>query len=212
MTPVAHLAGAVEIDARDFALGARLEIRLAQQHRQDRRLRAGLGIIGAAEPFAEAAKGALAERDAERIGVGLRQISRRLRKRLVAELLRGLGEQRVAVALLLRRRRIGPRARALERIAAVLDLAVEIAGRARGAAQILELIVMRLEIVVGDAPILDGHVLRQENSRRNAASNASCATKSLGRKRQVSAFQCTPPPPTPLPSMKAPQLRTGSAV
>ena len=83
-------AGAVEIDAHHFALGARLEIRFAQQHRQDRRLRARLGIIGAAEPFAEAAKGALAELDAERIGVGLREIARRLRKRLVAELLGGL--------------------------------------------------------------------------------------------------------------------------
>jgi Family of unknown function (DUF6496) len=31
------------------------------------------------------------------------------------------------------------------------------------------------------------------------------------QKAKVSAFQCKPPP-TPLPRMKAPQLRTGSAV
>ena len=157
-----RLARPVEIDAGDFAFGARLEIRFAHQHRQDRGLRTGLGIIGAAEPFAEAAIGALPERDAERIGVGLRKISGRLREWLVAEFLGGLRKQRVAVALLLRRRRIGPRARALERIAAVLDRSLEIAGFARRAAQIFELVVMRLEIVVGDAPILDGHVLRQE--------------------------------------------------
>ena len=125
-------------------------------------MRRGLGIIGAAEPFAEAAKGALAELDAERVGVGLRQISGRLRIRLIAELLGGFREQHMAVALLLRRRRVGPRARAFERIAALLDLAVEVSGGARCAAQIFELIVMRLEVVVGDAPILDGHVLRQE--------------------------------------------------
>src|SRR5262249_60994680 len=36
--------------------------------------------------------------------------------------------------------------------------------------------------------------------------------KSLGRKRHVSAFQCTPPPPTPFGGMKDPQLRIGRAV
>ena len=68
----------------------------------------------------------------------------------------------MAVALLLRRRRIRPRARALEGVAAVLNRSLEIAGFARRAAQIFELVVMRLEIVERDAPILDGHVRRQE--------------------------------------------------
>ena len=114
--------------------------------------------------------------------------------------------------LLLRRRRIGPRARAFERVAAVLDLALEVAGRARGAAQIFELVVVRLELVIGDAPVLDRHVLGQKARAVTLRSDASAVMKSVGRKRQVSAFQCRPPPPTPLPSMKAPQLRTGSAV
>ena len=117
------LAGAVEVDPGHLAIVARGEIRLAHQHRQDRRLRARLRIVAAAEPFAEAAIGARPQRHAERIGVGLRQVAGRLRKRLVAQLARGLGEQRVAERLLLRRRRIGARARPLERIAAVLDLA-----------------------------------------------------------------------------------------
>src|SRR5262249_42057763 len=148
------LARAVEVDARDLAVGTRLEIRLAQQRRQDGGLRARLGIVGAAEPFAEAAEGALAELDAERVGVGLREVARRLRERLVAKLRRRLGEQRVAERLLLRRRRIRTRARSLERIAARLDLPLEIAGSARGAAQILELVVTGLDLVPGDTPVL----------------------------------------------------------
>src|SRR5581483_11286214 len=38
------------------------------------------------------------------------------------------------------------------------------------------------------------------------------STKSVGRKRHISAFQCTPPPPTPFGGMNAPQLRIGRAV
>ncbi len=144
-------------------IGARLEIRFAHQHRQDRRLRAGFGIIGAAEPFAEAAIGALAERDAERVGIGLRQIAGGLRKRLVAELLGGFAEQRVAVTLL--------HAAASDRAASAapsnglppswiwplrLPALPDVPHRYSNC------VVMRLEIVEGDAPILDGHVGGQE--------------------------------------------------
>ena len=87
------LARCIEIDARHLAVVARREIRLAQQHRQDRGLRRCLGVIAAAEPFAEAAIGAGAEPHAERILVGARHVARRLRKRLVAEFARGLCEQ-----------------------------------------------------------------------------------------------------------------------
>ncbi len=156
------LAAAVEVDARDLAFGARREVRLAHQRRQNRGLRARLRIVGAAEPFAEAAIGALPELDAERVGVGLRQVAGGLRKRLVAELARRLGIERVAEWLLLRRRRIGARARAFERIAAPLDISLEIAGGAGGAAHIFEPVVMRLDVLPGDAPVLDGHVVGQE--------------------------------------------------
>ena len=111
MTPVACLPERSVLMRGDFGIVARREVRFADQHRQDRRLRAGLGIVAAAEPFAEAAIGAWAHAQPERIGVGLRQIAGRLRKRLVAELARRLGQQRMAEALLLRRRRIRPRAR-----------------------------------------------------------------------------------------------------
>ena len=67
------LAGAIEIDLEHLAFGARLEIRFAHQHRQHGGLRARLRVIGAAEPLAEAAIGALPHADAERIGVGRRK-------------------------------------------------------------------------------------------------------------------------------------------
>src|SRR6202034_1406143 len=50
--------GTVNIDTRHLAFGAVGEVRFPQQHRKDGRLRGGLGIIAAAEPFAEAAIGA----------------------------------------------------------------------------------------------------------------------------------------------------------
>jgi hypothetical protein len=40
--PSCPFSGPVEIDARDLAFGARLEIRIAKQHRQNRRLRRSL--------------------------------------------------------------------------------------------------------------------------------------------------------------------------
>jgi hypothetical protein len=43
-----------------------------------------------------------------------------------------------------------------------LNLALDVSGRARRAAQIFKLIVVRLKLVVGDAPVLNRHVFRQE--------------------------------------------------
>src|SRR5262249_11045297 len=118
------LARAVDVDPDDLGIVAEHEVRFADEIRQDGRLRAGFGIITAAEPLAEAAIGAGTETQAERIGVGLREIARRLREWLVAELARGLAEQRMAERLRLRRRRIGSRSRPFEGIATVMDLAL----------------------------------------------------------------------------------------
>ena len=82
----------------------------------------------------------------------MREVAGGLRKRFVAELRGCLGEQRVAERLLLRRRRVGPRARPFERVAAGLGCPLEIAGGARGPAQILELVVMRLQFAI--SPII----------------------------------------------------------
>src|SRR5262249_35221572 len=116
----------------------------------------------AAEPLAEAAIGAWTKAQTERVCVGLRQVSGRLREWLVAQFARGLAEQRVAEGLGLRRRRIGPRARPLEWIAAVQDLSLHVSGLPRRSTEILEAIVERLELVIGEAPVLNGHVSRQE--------------------------------------------------
>src|SRR5580765_1116635 len=64
--------------------------------------------------------------------------------------------------LLLRRIGVRSRTRSLEGIAAVLDLALKVSGRATGAAEVLEPVVVRLEFLVSDAPVLDGHVGRQK--------------------------------------------------
>src|SRR6202142_4384416 len=141
------LAGRIQIDPGHFGLGLRAKIRKTQQRRQHAGLRACLGIIAAAEAFAESAIGALAELHAERVGVSLAQIRRRLRERAVAGLARRLGEQRRATTLLERRRRIFRRPPALERIAARTLDALEIAGLAGSAAESLEAIITRFEFV-----------------------------------------------------------------
>ena len=79
-----------------FALGLQGEVGLAHQVGQDRGLRAGLGVVAAAELLAEAAIGAGAQLRAQRVGVGLRQVAGRVRKGMVAEARRGLAEQRRA--------------------------------------------------------------------------------------------------------------------
>jgi hypothetical protein len=74
------------------------------------------------------------------------------------ELLRRRREQRRGVGHLHRRIGILARTPAFERIAAVHDPAIEIARLAADAAQIFELVEMRLELVVTHAPVLDRHV------------------------------------------------------
>ena len=61
------LAEGIDIDPRHLAVVARRKIRLAQQRRQDRGLRRRFGVIAAAEPFAESAKGAGSQPHAKRI-------------------------------------------------------------------------------------------------------------------------------------------------
>ena len=69
----------------------------------------------------------------------------------------------LAERLLLRRSGIVPRARPFERIAAFLNLPFDVARSARRSAKVLEPIVMRLKLVVGDPPVLDRHVFGQKS-------------------------------------------------
>ena len=82
------------------------------------------------------------ELGAERIHVRLRHVSGRMREWMVPELGRRLGEQRRRVGLAIGGVGIFARARPLERIAAGLDLALQVAGLAAGAAQLVELVVV----------------------------------------------------------------------
>ena len=81
---------------------------------------------------------------------------------MVARFARRRVEELGRVAALERRQRIVALARTFERVAARLDRACEIARLARDAAQVLELVVVGLELLVGDAPVLDRHVGRDE--------------------------------------------------
>ena len=156
------LAARIEIDPGHVRMRPVFEVVAMQQDGEYTRLGARLRIVAAAEPFAVAAVRAFAHLHTVEVAVGLRRVRRRCRERMPAEVARGLFEQHGAHAALERRQRVLPPARALVGVATRLDDAVQIAGLARDPAQVLESVVIGLEIVVGDAPVLDRHVLRNE--------------------------------------------------
>src|SRR3954452_9626413 len=91
------------------------------------------------------------------IGVGLRRIRRRQGKWFVAQLLGCLAEDHA---------RFGDRQRLLrklvlssciEGISALLHLATQISRLAGNAEQLFEVVVIRLQLCIGDAPIGDRH-------------------------------------------------------
>ncbi len=125
-------------------------------------MRAALGVRLAAEALAIAAILAGAEFRAVLVGVGLRRVRRRPRERMIAEVVRGLAEHHARENLGERRQRIFAGARRLEGIAAGLDRAAQIAGLSGDRRGVLELVVIGLELVIGDAPVLDRHVLGNE--------------------------------------------------
>src|SRR5580692_4533437 len=125
-------------------------------------MRAALGVGFATKALAIAAILAAAELRAVRIGVGLRGVRRRPRERMIAGIARCIGEHFARQDRRQRRQRIVAGARRLERIAAGLDLAAEIAGLAGDRRGIFELVVIGLELGVADAPVLDRHVVGQE--------------------------------------------------
>ena len=74
---------------------------------------------------------------------------------VVAEAFRTLAEDGAEVSFLERRIGIFARPRRLERIAAGLDLALDVAGLAADAAELFKAVVIGLQLVIGDAPVLD---------------------------------------------------------
>src|SRR5690348_11475631 len=103
---------------------------------------------------------ACAEGDPFGIGIWRARVARGARERMVAEALaRGL-HKRARHALHQRLVGIVELALALENVAARNNLATQIAGLPRDAAQLLEPVVVRLELVIGDREVFDRHLGR----------------------------------------------------
>src|SRR5215467_8908555 len=83
-------------------------------------------------------------------------------ERHVAERAHRVGEQGALVCAPRRRVWILPRARPFVRIAACLDLAVQVASLAADAEDFLKLVIVGFDLVPGDAPVLQIAVLRNE--------------------------------------------------
>src|SRR5659263_21048 len=81
---------------------------------------------------------------------------------MVAEVLRRPGEQRGAVDVCKRWQRKFPGTLSLERIPALDDCPVQVAGLARGAADALESVKAGFEFLIADAEILDRHAVGYE--------------------------------------------------
>ncbi len=149
----------VEVDPGHVGERAQLEVLVLHQHRHDRGLRARLRRHLAGKALAVAAVDAGVQLRAVLVPVVARRRRYRRRERLPAERRRGLGEERRGVRHLHRRVGILPRARALERVAAGDDLAFQVSRLAAHAVEALELVEVRLELLVGHAPVLAGPVL-----------------------------------------------------
>src|SRR5262245_35501738 len=143
-------------------MGAQREVRIAHRNRDHRDMRRAFGVGFAAEALAVAAILTGAELRPIRIGIGARSIRGRARERVIAKVARGLVEHLAAQNRRQRRQRIVACPRRFERIPAGLDLALDVAGFAGDRGGMLELVVVGLELVVGDAPVLDRHVRGDE--------------------------------------------------
>src|SRR5262252_5552070 len=110
---------------------AQREIRVTHRNRDHRDMRRAFGVGLAAEALAVAAILAGAELRAIGIGVGARGIRGRAREGVIAEVARRLVEHLAAQDRRERRQRIVTGPWRLERVAAFLDLALEVAGLSR---------------------------------------------------------------------------------
>ena len=141
---------------------AQLEVGLAQQRRDDGRLRRCLRIVQASVVTAEAAEIARSQLASVFILVGGRCVPCWQREGFVAQALCGGGEQSAGWVIGKRRQRVFAGAIALERVAPFNRGALDVARLARRAAHIFEAVEVRLELIVSDAPVLQVHVCRDE--------------------------------------------------
>ncbi len=150
-----------QIHAQHFSLWDDAEVLTLHQCRHDARLRTALRPVAAAEELAIPAVRARRHMHAERIHVRTRGVARGHRERVQAEIARGLVEHHGDLCAFQRRQRIVARTRTFEWIAARLDLALDVARAAGGAGQPFELVVIRLQVAIGHAPVLHGQAIEQ---------------------------------------------------
>jgi hypothetical protein len=100
--------------------------------------------------------------DGEPLGIdkGSARIGGRCWEGVISEAFCGLGEDQPGLRHNEGLVRIFVAAWAFKDIAAFNPLAAQIACLAGGAAQALEVVIVRLDVVIADAPVLDRHVLR----------------------------------------------------
>src|SRR5215510_91560 len=122
--------GRVEVDLHDARVGAHLDVVLLRSKRDDREMRARLGVHLTAETLAIAAVVAGAEGDAVGIDVGLRHVGGRSWKGVITQAFCSLLEQRSRVGLNHRRVGIFALARSLKHVAALDLLSAQSAGLA----------------------------------------------------------------------------------
>src|SRR3974390_2781456 len=153
------LARLVVNEFRHKDAGAQTEFRLAPPHRHDRRVGRSLGIRLATDAVAIAAILTFAESNSFGVSIRRARDRNRSRKWMVAKTFCRLGEHQAGCRRLYRLVRIIVAARPLERVATLDDLALDVPGLAGGSTHLIELVVVRLELLVAHRPILDCHVL-----------------------------------------------------
>ena len=165
---IGHAGGAFfivgEIDAQHVRVVAQLEFRLLTQRRPDIDVRRRFGIHVAGVAAAIAAEVAWAHLRAIGVGVGARGVGRRQIVGMIAHRLGRLREQLRGVSALLRRQREIVRAIRRKRVAPALtdDFAFNAPRGAGGAEHLFSLVEERLQLVVSDAEILNGHAFRDK--------------------------------------------------
>src|ERR1044072_10029913 len=133
---------------------AQLAVRIFQRDRDHSDVRRVLRVRLAAETLAVAAVLAGAELRAVRVGVGARRIGRRPRERVIPQVLRRGREHLARKDRGEWRQRVFAGTRRFEGVAAGLYLALDVAGLAGDRRGGFELVVIGVEFVVSDAPVL----------------------------------------------------------
>jgi len=147
-------------DPRDPCIRPQRHILVLANHGQQRVRRLRFRADHASEALAESAIGAPRADHTVRVRVALADIGRRHRIGVIAKRSRRFANHLGKVRNLQRRRRIFRAPRTFKRVAAIHPLATQISSLARKSQHQIDARIVRLKIVVGDAPILDRMIRR----------------------------------------------------